>query len=158
MIKITPIFAILAVIMLSACEPDYVINETYEMPNDQWVYEDSVRFDFTIEDTLKLYDLTLDVKYTTNYRFQNLYTKIHTHFPDGQRLSKPVSLELANAAGEWRGNCNAETCTTPIPIQTGAYFNQSGDYTIVVEQFMRESPVNGVQSLTLKVRDTGKQR
>lgn len=148
----------LAVIALSACGPDYLIDETYDIPNDQWVYEDSVRFDFTIEDTLELYDLTLELKHTTGYPYQNLYTKIHTYFPDGQRLSKPVSLELANAAGEWRGNCNAETCTTPIPIQTGAYFNQPGNYTIVVEQFMRESPVNGVQSLTLKVRDTGKQR
>jgi len=145
--------------MLSACGgPDYVLNETHELPDNHWSYEDSIRFDFTIADTLQLYDLVLELKHSTDYAYQNLYTKIHTHFPDGQRLSKPVSLELANAAGQWQGNCNDEICTTPIPIQTGAYFNQSGDYTIVVEQFMRENPVNGVQSLTLKVRDTGRQR
>lgn len=135
-----------------------MLNETHELPDNQWAYEDSIQFNFAIADTLQLYDLVLELKHSTDYAYQNLYTKIHTHFPDGQRLSKPVSLELANAAGEWRGNCNAETCTTPIPIQTGAYFNQPGDYTIVVEQFMRESPVNGVQGLTLKVRDTGRRR
>lgn len=149
---------VLLLFMVSACGPTYILDETYEIDKSAWTYEDSLRFEFTIEDTLQLYDLVLEVKHETSYAFQNLYTKIHTQFPDDQRLSKSVSLELANQVGAWRGDCNAETCTVEIPIQQGAFFNQAGKYVITIEQYMRESPIVGIQSIALKVRDTGTQR
>lgn len=145
-------------LILAACGPKYAIKKTYNLPDNQWTYADSLRFEFDIQDTTTLYNLLLDVKHTTDFGFQNLYTRIHTQFPNGTRLSKPVSLELADQAGVWQGNCNSKTCTIEIPIQEGAYFNQPGHYIITVEQFMRDSIINGVQDVTLKVAETGEQR
>ncbi|MDX1942382.1 MAG: gliding motility lipoprotein GldH [Saprospiraceae bacterium] len=141
--------------ILLACGPKYVIDKTYDITNNEWTYADSLRFEFEIQDTLKLYDLILELKHSTDFGYQNLYTQIHTTFPDGMRLSKPVSLEIANPAGEWQGKCNSKSCAIEIPIQQGAYFNQIGAYSIVLEQYMRENPIKGVQSLTLKVQETG---
>lgn len=145
-------------LIIISCGPKYAFNETYDINNNQWAYSDSLRFEFAIKDTTAIYNLLLDVKHTTDYSFQNLYTNIHTQFPDGSRLSKPVSLELADKAGIWQGDCNAKTCTLEIPIQEGAYFNQIGKYVITVEQFMRDSVINGVQSITMKVAETGERR
>lgn len=141
-----------------ACGPKYAVNKTYHLSNNEWTYADSLRFDFEIKDTLALYNLLLDVKHATDFSFQNLYTKIHTQFPDGTRLSKPVSLELADKIGTWQGNCNSKTCTLEIMIQEGAYFNKPGKYAVIVEQFMRENAVKGIQSVTLKVQATGEKR
>lgn len=138
-------------IALASCGPKVVIDKTYEIINNEWAYADSLRFEFEITDTVQLYDLIIELEHTTDYSYQNLYTQIQTQFPDGQRLNKPLSLELANAAGEWQGKCSASSCMVKIPIQQGAYFNQPGKYVITLEQFMRENPVKGLQSVTLKV-------
>lgn len=150
------LFFFLPLVLLASCGPKSVINKTYDIANGEWAYADSLRFEFEIADTVQLYDLFLELKHTTDYSYQNLYTQIQTEFPNGQSLRKPLSLELANAAGEWQGKCNAKACTIKIPIQQGAYFNQPGKYVITLEQFMRESPVKGVQSVTLKVVEAEK--
>ncbi len=151
------ITAFLALIALG-CGPKYALKKSYTIENEAWTYADSLRFEFEIADTITLYDLLLDLKHTTAFASQNLYTRISTQFPDGTRLSKPVSLELANAAGEWQGKCSSKSCNIEIPIQEGAYFNQTGKYIVMLEQFMRDSVVNGVQRITLKVMETGKVR
>lgn len=158
--KLTAHFFILLFFLLSlaACGPKYAINKKYDITGGTWTYADSIRFAFDIADTLSLYDLSLGVKHSTSFGYQNLYARISTQFPDGTRLSKPLSLELADKAGIWQGDCNSKTCTIEIPIQEGAYFNQPGKYVITIEQFMRDSVVNGVQSVTLKVAETTKKR
>lgn len=145
-------------LLLAACGPKYAINKTYNITDSAWVYADSLRFEFDIADTITLYDLSLGVKHSTDFNYQNLYARISTQFPDGTRLSKPLSLELADKAGIWQGDCNSKTCTIEIPIQEGAYFNQLGKYIITIEQFMRDSVVSGVQRITLKVAETTEKR
>lgn len=152
------LLSIFFLFFLTACGPKYAINKTYEIVNSAWSYADSLRFEFEIADTVTIYDLSLDVKHATDFGFQNLYTRIHTQFPDGTRLSKPLSLELADKAGIWQGDCNSTSCTIEIPIQEGAYFNQAGKYVITVEQFMRDSVINGVQSVTLKVAEASQKK
>jgi gliding motility-associated lipoprotein GldH len=143
-------------LLFAACGPKYAINKTYDIPDNQWTYADSLRFEFAVNDTTTLYNLLLEIKHSTDFSTQNLYTQIHTQFPNGMRLSKPVSLELANKIGIWQGDCNSKSCTMKIPIQEGAYFNQAGNYIITIEQFMRDSVINGVQSVTFKVLETRK--
>jgi gliding motility-associated lipoprotein GldH len=145
-------------LLLVACSQDYILNKKYDIVNNNWTYADSLRFEFEIKDTTALHNLVLNVKHTTNFSYQNLYTRIHTQFPDGQRLSKPVSLELADKTGAWQGDCNSKSCTLEIPIQENTYFNQVGNYEIIVEQFMRDSIVGGIQALGLKVTATGERR
>ena len=137
------VLSILLLFFLTACGPKYAINKTYEIANSAWSYADSLRFEFEVADTVTV---------------QNLYSRIHTQFPDGTRLSKPLSLELADKAGIWQGDCNSKSCTIEIPIQEGAYFNQAGKYVITVEQFMRDSVINGVQSVTLKVAEADQKK
>lgn len=151
----TLITSIVIFFFLTACGSKYAFKKTYNISDNQWTYADSLRFEFNIKDTVTLYNILLNVKHTTDFKFQNLYTRISTQFPNGTRLSKPLSLELADKTGVWQGNCNAKTCNIEIPIQEGAYFNQPGDYVITIEQFMRDSVITGVQSVTLKVAETG---
>ena len=146
------------VLVLGACNHSYLLKKNYEIKNGAWAYADSLRFDFTVQDTNRLYNILLTVRHATDYSHQNLYTKIHTQFPDGSRLSKVLSLELADPSGKWQGTCNTKRCHLEIPIQEGAYFNKPGNYSIILEQFMRETPVKGIQHFTLSIKDTGQLR
>ncbi len=138
----------------SACCPRYIYDEHREIPNGQWAYADSLRYEVSIADTNRIYNLWLTLEHSPAFAWQNLYVRIHTVFPDGLRLSTPLSLELANQGGVWQGRCNAQRCRFKIPIQERAYFQLPGRYTFIIEQYMRQSPVSGVERLRFQVEDT----
>ncbi len=152
------VFLFLLILVLGACKQRYLLKKSYEIKNGAWAYADSLHFDFSVQDTNRLYNILLDVQHAPDYSHQNLYTKIYTQFPDGSRLSKVLSLELADQSGKWQGTCNTKHCKLEIPIQEGAYFNKPGNYSIILEQYMRETPTKGVQRFTLSIEDTGQIR
>ena len=110
-------------------------------------------FDFTVEDTLRKYDLMLDVAHSGDYGFQNLYVQFHTTYPSGEKKSQTVSLELANKSGIWNGECGGNECTVEIPLQVNASFKELGIHNISIEQYMRKNPLTGIKKMTLKIAE-----
>ncbi len=158
MIWLRPFFFLLIFFSLLSCGQKYEYQKSYEIEGERWTYADSLEFSFDIEDTTKIYNLYLELKHTTDYAYQNLYTFIHTTFPSQERLDEQLSLEMANNAGVWEGDCSKEYCTLTIPIQENAYFNQTGTHTIVLEQYMRKDSIPGIKSIAFKLEDTGIER
>ena len=147
---------LLFLFLTTACGPDYLFQEERTIPNGQWTYADTLDYAINIEDTIAIYNLYLELEHASTYGFQNLYVRIHTRFPDGQRPVKVVSLELADKAGVWAGDCNSKRCAVRIPIQENAYFNQPGDYLFTIEQYMRQDSLPGVESVVFLVEETGR--
>ena len=151
------IFCVL-LLLLSSCGPDIIYEKDYELPETGWSYADTLNFEVSIQDTLGVYNLFLDLTHSREYPFENMYVRIHTTFPSGRRITQQVSLELAGEAGIWKGDCGSEFCQIAIPIQTNAYFDQPGTYEFTLEQYMRRNPLPGVQSIAFRVEDTGEKR
>lgn len=147
--------SLIFVLLLLGCGPNYILDKKYEIENSEWTYRDTLNFEVNITDSLKIYNLYLQMEHSTDFPRQNMYVRIHTKFPSGKRISEQVSLEMANKAGVWYGNCNREWCRFTLPIQQGAYFDLPGDYEFTVEQYMRIDPLPGLKSLAFKVEDTG---
>lgn len=151
-------FSVLGLITLNSCGPDYIVNEKRDIVGGAWAYADSMRFEAEIPDTSQVYDLWLGLDHSPEFEWQNLYIQVHTIFPDGRRLSSPLSLELANQGGVWQSDCNKKRCRFRVPIQEGAWFQQAGKYVFTIEQYMRSSPIEGVQRLSFQIINTGKTR
>lgn len=156
MLRYLPLLGLLS--LLTACGPNYVYESQLEVSDAGWTYQDSLLAQFTIEDSLTIYNLHLELEHNEEFPFQNFYVQVHTQFPDGQRLSELVSLELANRAGMWLGECSGGICSLDIPIQQGAYFNQIGDYQLTVEQYSRRDPLPGILSVGFALEETGGRR
>jgi len=142
-------------VLLSACGPNYIYEETHLLGEEGWAYADTLDFSFPITDTTALYNLYLELEHSTIYGSQNLYTKIYTRFPSGERKGQIISLELADKVGSWQGDCRGEKCSFLAPIQMNAFFSEPGEYVFTLEQYMRESPVAGIGSVSFKLEDTG---
>ena len=80
-----------SLLLLFACGPDFIYDELQEIDGQGWAYAQPVRFDFDIADTAALYNLWLEVDHSTEYKTQNLYTRIQTGFPDGNKSEETVS-------------------------------------------------------------------
>lgn len=144
------------VLSLAACGPNYLFEEEKTIQNGQWAYRDTLDFKFTVSDTTALYNLSVNFEYADSFPNQNIYVKFYTRFPNGKRLSKPLSFDFFDPIGNPAGKCSGGTCNAQIPIQQNAFFEKAGEYTITLEQFGRRDPLPGLQSVGLTVEKTGK--
>lgn len=145
-----PAFVLFSLIY-AGCNDDTIFQKKIEIRKEGWSYDDRLIFDFTIEDTLKKYNLLLDVEHNGDYGFQNLYVRFHTTYPSGETKTQTVSLELADKRGLWNGKCRGNTCTVEIPLQVNATFKEKGTYRIAIEQYMRKNPLPGIKGMVLKI-------
>ena len=145
--------ALFLLLALTACGPGYVYEKTRPIAETGWTYSDSLTYDFEIADTSTIYDLHLIVDHKDNFPSQNTYIRLKLRFPNGQRTDEQVSLQMADEFGLWLGNCSGEDCSLDIPIQTGAYFSQAGQYQLTVEQFSREENLSGITAITFALAE-----
>ena len=142
---------------MAGCGPNFIYEQEQAVEENTWEYAQPVQFPFDISDTLALYNLYLDVEHNTSYPFQNMYVQMHTTQPSGKKISDIVSLELADKAGVWHGNCGGEWCDLRIHIQKNAYFNEVGTYQLTINPYMRQDSLP-VRSLALRIEDTEQKR
>ncbi len=141
---------------MTACGPNYLFEDEKKIPNQQWAYADTLDFKFAVPDTTALYNLYVNFVYADSFPSQNIYVKFYTRFPDGKRLSKPLSFDFFDPEGKPSGKCSGGTCRTQIPIQQNAFFEKAGEYTITLEQFGRRDPIPGIKTVGLAVEKAGK--
>jgi gliding motility-associated lipoprotein GldH len=135
-----------------------LFEKNYDLKNGQWAYGDTLDFTFNITDTMAVYDIVMVFKHTPQYATQNLYMNISTKFPTGERPKQLLNIDLADNTGKWEGKCNSTECAFEIPIQPNAYFNAAGQYTITLEQYMREEYLKDIKSIALKLVDKNQKR
>ena len=144
--------------LLSSCSDNYVYQKKHEFPGERWTYQDSINFDFTISDTLKIYNLYLEVEHGDAYPYQNIYTMTHTRFPGGQRPAQQLNIDLAEKSGKWQGKKSGSTWLQRVDLQRGAYFSQLGNYTLTLHQYMRSDSLPALKSIKFAIEQTENQR
>jgi gliding motility-associated lipoprotein GldH len=144
--------------ILACGNENTLFEKKYDLKSEQWTYKDSLTFAFNITDTMAIYDIVLSVKHTPQYAFQNIYTNIYTQFPTGERVKQLLNIDLADNTGKWEGKCSGSECVFEIPIQPNAFFNQMGQHTIILEQYMRSEALAGIKNIALRIMDKGIKR
>ncbi len=145
-----------ALFLFTGCASDYAYQEQREIDGPAWTYADSLAYQFRIDDTLTVYNLHLIVDHLPEFPFENLYVRLHTVFPDGERLSEVVSLQLSDDLNRWLGDSRGDGYRLDIPIQEGAYFNQPGPYQLIIEQYTRRDSLRGVQAVAFGLEEVSK--
>ncbi len=149
---------LLLFLFLTSCGESYIYDKTHELEEGAWTYENTLDYSFDIADTTKIYNLLLAIEHSRDYAYQNCYFKIYTKFPSGEQVEQLLSLDFADKIGQWYGSCRSNSCSLLVDLQKGAFFNASGKHTIILEQYMRKNPLKGINSLSIKLEDTGLNR
>jgi len=148
--KIVWLPAALFAFLLSACGPDYVYQETQQINNGgSWSYTDTLNFNFTITDTVSRYNFYLDFEHKDTFPSQNIYLKLSTRFPDGHRLTRIRSFNIFDNQGAIMGKCSGHDCDLSTLLQGNAYFKETGNYILTVEQNTRVDHLPGIKSVGL---------
>ena len=123
-----------------------------------WIFKDSLSVNFSISDTNRLYAMRLQLNHTPDFNFENVYTRIHTLFPDGKLSAQLLSLSLTKETGAWAGQCNKTNCKVEIALQEQIIFPAQGNYKITIAQFMRTDTLSGIGNIRFQLVDTGERK
>jgi gliding motility-associated lipoprotein GldH len=134
---------------LSCTKPYY--SKKINFPNENWTYQQPLEFKWTIQDTLQPFDLILSVEHEDQMKFQNVYVRCRSSFPDTTDRIQEVSLELLDPTGKPYGKCSLGTCTAEIPLLVNTVFPKTGEYGLIVEQYSRMDSFPGMKSIQLDI-------
>ena len=150
------ILALIIVATITSCNPNRIFEKNTDIPNNVWDKEFKPEFEFEITDTNLVYSLSINVRHTNFYQFNNLWIMAYTTFPDGKTTASRVELPLADKDGKWHGDCLGDICDANVFIQEKTLFNQVGKYKLTFEQIMRNKSLNldqlpSIMAIGLKV-------
>jgi gliding motility-associated lipoprotein GldH len=140
----------------SSCHPDRIYDKHIDIEKYTWDINNKLSYDVDITDTTQIYRISVNVRHTNFFQFNNMWIMVYTTFPDGKTISQRVELPLADKNGKWYGDCLGDICDLNVSIQEKAYFNQTGKHTFMFEQIMRNKELNierlpGIMAMGLRI-------
>lgn len=140
----------LAFLFLTSCGEQPYFEKVYSFKNRKWDQDVKPKFDVKIEDVSQPYNITLFLRTTTDYPYNNLWIYLKTTLPDGTTKREPFEIEISNPDGSWVGT------KTGTVVETALYFKerilpQKGLYTFEIEQAITKSIVEEVLDIGLNV-------
>ncbi|HSV89045.1 MAG TPA: gliding motility lipoprotein GldH [Bacteroidales bacterium] len=143
--------AIMALILMSACDRPLVFEQFTRLPSDGWHYEDKVIFETLIDDTTSLHNLHINIRNTTDYAYSNFFLFLDIKFPDGKMLRDTIECVLADQMGQWTGRGFGRIRSNRFLFRTDVWFPQPGTYTFSLQHAMRTEILGGISDIGLRI-------
>ncbi|MDP4130506.1 MAG: gliding motility lipoprotein GldH [Bacteroidota bacterium] len=126
--------------------------KSISLPDHQWPSSLKPDIEFTITDTLSLYNIYIVLRHTDAYHYNNLYVRAMVKEP-GENHPKTGDYDLLLATNEkgWTGTAMDDIYDTRIIIQPKTRFSKTGSYHFIMEQLMREDPLKNILSVGLRL-------
>ncbi len=138
---------LIAITSLIACDSKQVIGEYKTLPN-VWKKGDTISFSFKSPDTIKKYDLFLNIRNNNEYEFSNLFLIVNLTAPNNNQTIDTLEYQMTTPSGEWLGTGFSEIKENKLWYKNAIQFNQEGDYTLSIEHAIRKNGnINGVEQL-----------
>ena len=138
---------LLTVLLFTACESNTVFSETKAM-DGYWGQEEVVEFGLPQLDSLKNYNLFLNIRNINDYKYNNIFLIATINFPHGKTVADTLEYRMANPDGTWMGHGIGNVKENKLWYKEGVRFFEDGTYSVTVEQAMRNNgEVEGVRKL-----------
>lgn len=133
--------------VLFSCDSGLIFDE-YQSIESGWDKDLGIEFKVVPPDTLKPYNLFINLRNTNDYKYNNLYLLVEMHHPNGKVKKDTLEYRMTTAEGEFLGSGFSDIKENKLWYMESEVFKEPGEYRIVVYQAMRElGKVSGVEKL-----------
>ena len=134
--------------MVFSCDSKQIFDEYKSVPN-QWNKDSLISFTVTPPDSTNLYNLFINIRNTSDFKFNNLFLIAEMNFPNGKTITDTLEYQMAKPNGELLGEGFTDVKENKLWYKEGVRFDEIGDYSIIIQHAMRNNgEVNGVDNLT----------
>ena len=136
-------------LFLVSCTTIDLYEKDVTIPGFKWKSSYKPEFTFAISDTSVRYQLFFVLRHTEKYTYNNIWINLYSQ-PPGDTLHK-ASFELQLATNEkWLGTGMDDIYEHRIKLTDPQYL-KAGVYHFMVEQIMREDPLEHVMNVGIRV-------
>jgi len=107
---------------------------------DSWDKQQTISYDFIAPDTINPYDLFINLRTTTDYKFSNLFLVVELNYPNGKVTKDTLEYKMAKPNGELLGTGFTSIKEHKLWIKGHKMpfvFTEQGSYQIHIQQAMR---------------------
>lgn len=141
--------------LLISCTKINVFEKNVAIKNHSWQSNVKPEIIFNIEDTASLYNLYIVLRHSDAYGYNNIWIRCTAVTPgDSTKNSRDYNLPLANNENGWTGSGMDDIFEHRVLIQPNTKFSRTGNYKFVLEQIMREDPLEHVFNVGMRVQKT----
>jgi len=132
---------------LTSCDSNRVF-DAYKSVPDQWHKDSVISFKIIPPDSLKPYNLFVNIRNTSAYKFSNLFLIVEMNFPHGKSVKDTLEYMMAKPNGEFLGKGFSDVKENKLWYKEGVVFSENGDYEVKIQHAMRENgKIKGVEHL-----------
>ncbi|MBC7586816.1 MAG: gliding motility lipoprotein GldH [Chitinophagaceae bacterium] len=142
-------FSLFIVIIFSSCGSIDVYEKTKAFHQQEWSSKDTATFSFDINDTASRYKIYMVLRHGDAYRKKNIWVDITVHAPDSTYKIKR-EFNLADNT-HWLGTAMDDIVEHRISINAQPVALKKGKYSFVLQQAMREDPLEHVLNAGIRV-------
>jgi gliding motility-associated lipoprotein GldH len=144
------LFLASCIFFLVSCADIDLYEKNVTMPKHKWSSTYKPEFTFIIKDTTASYQLFFVLRHTEKYNFNNIWINLYSQ-PPGDTVHKArYELPLATNDKGWLGTGMDDIYEHRIPLTDIRRF-RAGTYKFLLEQIMREDPLDNVLNAGLRV-------
>lgn len=137
-------------LLLSSCGEQPHFEKVYSFKNKTWSQEVKPKFKVKIDDVSVPYSFVINLRTTTDYKYNNLWIFLKTETPDGAVERLPFEIVVANPDGSWTGTKTGTIVESSLDFQA-RMLPMKGEYTFTIEQGITSSEVDEVLDIGFRV-------
>ena len=143
---------VLLALGFQSCEnPNAVLDEQLPIESTNWTYDKPIRIKVNIDDNRIPYSIFVNLRHTADYKYSNIFFRIHQINPDKKSISFRKEYRLSNPDGEWLGRGSGNLYSYILPLFAHYRFPAKGTYIFVIEQNMRDNPLREISDVGLRI-------
>lgn len=126
-------------IVAMSCDSNQVFDQYQSVP-EQW-HKDSIKvFNVKAPDTMKPYNLFVNIRNTNDYKYSNLFLIVSMNHPNGKVIKDTLEYKMAAPNGELLGSGFSDLKENKLWYKghdEPFVFNETGSYSIAIQHAMR---------------------
>lgn len=138
------------IVLVVSCDANQVFDEYKSVPN-QWQKDAVIEFNFSAPDTIKPYNLFVNVRNTNDYKFSNLFLIVEMDYPNGKVTKDTLEYQMAKPSGELLGKGFTDVKENKLwfkGFDSSFLFSENGSYKVAIQHAMRvNGDVKGINQL-----------
>src|SRR5215217_6671154 len=139
---------------LAACTHIDLYEKLVSIPAHDWNSNFKPQFKFNITDTASSYQVYIIFRHNEKYNYNNVWLNLTAQAP-GQAAQKfMLELPLATSEKGWLGSAMDDLYEHRIALTLDPSkfnFSRAGEYSFMVEQVMREDPLENVLNVGVRI-------
>tara|TARA_B100000795_G_C22698352_1_gene398558 strand:- start:309 stop:794 length:486 start_codon:yes stop_codon:yes gene_type:complete len=133
--------------LIISCESNSPFSTNKSLPGF-WNKDEVIDFDLPQLDSLKTYNLFVNLRNTNDYKYNNVFLIIVMNFPHGKIVTDTLEYKMANPDGTWLGNGISSVKDNKLWYKESVSFKEKGIYTVSVKHAVRNNgTIEGVTNL-----------